>query len=386
MKRSLIISIAIIIAALGAGMYYFSKHKTVEAPAAPTPHVTAIHNAPAAEPVAEAEAPTVEIPVDKQQLMGVKLVNTARANFTHTVRTVGRVGYDEARLSTVSTKVEAWLERLYANTTGMYIKKGDRIAELYSPELIATQQEFLNALKWADEAAAKGDAALKADAERLVEAARKRLGYWDIGAAEIERLAKSRTPQRTFAITSPASGIVVARSAVQGSRMMPGEKIVDIAELSTVWVLADVYEFELADIRPGMGAELTVASYPGKVFHSKVDFIYPVLSSQTRTAKVRLVLPNPGGLLRPEMYADVTLNVPMGSRLAVPSDAIIDTGVRSIVYVEKGEGYFEPREVTRGAAAGGLVEILKGLNDGDRVAASGAFLIDSEAKLRGVVK
>ncbi len=379
MKRPALIALVILIAAAIAGSYYYMHYKkqqqAAQAPAA---------NAPAA---AEEAAPEeVDIPVEKQQLMGVKIVNATKADFTHTIRTVGRLDYDETRLATVTTKVEGWLDRLYANTTGMYIRKGGRVADLYSPELIATEREYLSALKWADEASSKNDEPMKADAGRMVEAARQRLALWDISEADIDRLTKERTPQRTFSVYSPVSGVVVARAAVQGSRVMPGEKIVDVAELSTLWALADVYEFELANIRPGMPAELTLTSYPGRVFHSKVDFIYPVLSTQTRTAKVRLVLPNPRGDLRPEMYANVEIRVPLGPRLSVPSDAVIDTGVRNVVFVDKGEGQFEPREVTTGIEAGDRVEIINGLTEGEPVAAAGAFLIDSEAKLRGVEK
>lgn len=391
MRRAGLVGIISIIILVGAGSYFFyTKKPTVPPEVAEVAHSTHASGAPAAEAITEVapeqDAPTVEIPADKQQLMGVEIVNATRADFTHTVRTVGRIGYDEARLATISTKIEAWLERLYVNTTGMYIKKGDPVAELYSPELIATQQEYLNALKWVREAEQKGDLSLLDDARRMAEASRQRLALWDIRAQDVERAARTGAPVRTFTIHSPVSGYVIARSAVQGSRMMPGDKIVDIAGLSSLWVIADVYEFELQHIKPGMPADVTVASYPGRAFPSKVDFIYPTLSAQTRTAKVRLLLSNPKGELKPEMYANVELRVPLGPRLSVPSDAVIDTGVRNIIYVDKGDGYFEPREVTRGMEANGMIEIIGGLKEGEPVAASGAFLIDSEARLRGVVK
>ena len=222
MKRYEFYILAFIIVAVTAAGSYYLTHKTqlpapvIAAPAAKAPAATApTANAPATNAVAAntAEAASdednqVEIPVEKQQLIGVKVVKASRTDFAHTVRTVGRIEYDEARLATVTTKVEGWLERLHANSTGMYIKKGDAVAELYSPELIATEREYLSALKWADEANSKNDESLKADAGRMVGAARQRLALWDITEADIDRLAKDRTPKRTFSVTSPVSGVV----------------------------------------------------------------------------------------------------------------------------------------------------------------------------------
>jgi Cu(I)/Ag(I) efflux system membrane fusion protein len=223
------------------------------------------------------------------------------------------------------------------------------------------------------------------DIDALLRVAQQKLKFWDFTDEQIKRLDEGADPLRTFTLYSPAAGYIIQKPAVQGRRFEPGEKLFDIADLSTVWVLADIYTYELPLVRVGQPARIFLSNFPGKDFHSKIDFIYPQLSGETRTAKVRFVLPNPGDLLKPQMFTNVEIRIDLGKRLAIPDDAILDTGTRKVVFVEKGEGTFEPREVTVGYRGEGLTEIIKGLKAGDRVVSSGNFLIDSEAKLRGVV-
>ena len=222
------------------------------------------------------------------------------------------------------------------------------------------------------------------DAQTMLEAAKERLRLWDISDEQIRKIETTGKPIRTLTIYSPVSGYVIQKMAVQGMRVMPGEKLFDVVDLSSVWIVADIYEYELPLIKVGQTARIGLSYFPGKEFSSRVDYIYPSLASETRTAKVRFTIPNPDGALKPQMFTNVEIKINLGNRLAVPSEAVIDTGVRQIVYVDKGEGYFEPREVTTGLKVDELVEVTGGIKAGEKVASSANFLIDSEAQLKGV--
>jgi Cu(I)/Ag(I) efflux system membrane fusion protein len=348
---------------------------------------TASQQTSAAETAGE-EVRVVEIPLDKQQLIGVKTVAVSFRQIGKVIRTVGRVDYDERKLATVNMKYEGWIEKLYADYTGMQVRKGQPLAEVYSPELLSTQQEFLNTLRWAKSTseAKEGVVAgmLNRDAEAIIDAARQRLRLWDITDEQIKSIEETGKPVRTVTLVSPADGTVVQKNAVQGMRVMPGDKLFDIADLSSVWIISDIYENELPLINPGETARISLSSLPGKELSAKIEFVYPTLSGDARTVKVRLTVPNPGGRLKPQMFTNVEIKAGMGKRLAVPDDAVLDTGTRSIVYVNKGEGNFEPREVKLGLRADGYREVLSGLKNGEQVARSATFLIDSEAQLKGV--
>jgi Cu(I)/Ag(I) efflux system membrane fusion protein len=346
------------------------------------------------EIVAEEEAPTVEIPEEGQRLIGVKTDVVAEKSMDRTIRTVGRVEYDERRIATVNTKIEGWIENLRVNYTGSYVKKGEVLAEIYSPELVAGQQEYLNILKWSRQDAGSVGAGessslnrmLAQDAEAMRQAARQRLRFFDITEAQIRKIEATGSPLRTLAVFSPVSGYVVQKSALQGMKVQPGEKLFDLVDTSTVWLVADIYEHELALVRVGQKAEITLGSFPGKVFVAAIEYVAPILSGETRTAKIRFTLDNRAGNLKPQMFANVTVKIPLGRRLVVPDAAVINTGARQLVYVEKGEGYFEPREVILGVKGEGMSEVLSGLQPGEKVASAATFLIDSEARLKGVVQ
>lgn len=335
----------------------------------------------------EQEVPTIEISPEKRQLIGVRTAPVRRENLIRKIRTVGRIEYDERRLATVNTKFEGWIERLYADYAGKYVRKGEVLAEIYSPELLATQQEFLNLLRWRASAQKGGPWAedLARDTEVMLQAARERLRLWDMSEDQIQELERTGRPIRTIKIISPATGYVVQKMAVLGMRAMPGEKLFDLADLSTVWILAEVYEHDLPYIQLGMPAKVTLSYLPGSDLSSRIDYIYPSLSPETRTTKVRLTLNNPKGFLKPQMFTNVEITVDLGPRLMIPSEAVIDTGTRQIVYVDRGEGLFEPREVKIGLRTQDVAEVIQGLAQGERVAASGAFLLDSEAQLKGVM-
>ena len=332
-----------------------------------------------------APAPTVEIPADKQKLIGLKTAVVGLQSLTKTIRTVGRIENDERNQAFINAKVEGWIEKLYINATGVTVKQGQPVAEIYSPELLATQQEFLNVLRWKKSLKEEGFGILLAqDAEAILGAARQRLRLWDISEAQIRRIEETGQPIKALTLYSPVSGQVMQKMAVQGMKIMPGEKLFEVVDLSSVWVVADIYESELPLIKVGDRAQIRLSYFPGQEFSAVIEFIYPTLSAESRTARARFTLPNPQGKLKPQMFGQVELKINLGRRLAVPGDAVIDTGPRQIVYVDKGEGNFEPREVTAGVRVEKWVEIVKGLKPGEKVAASANFLIDSEAKLKGI--
>ncbi|MFA4915785.1 MAG: efflux RND transporter periplasmic adaptor subunit [Syntrophales bacterium] len=332
------------------------------------------------------KAPAVLIPLEKQQLIGVKTVEVLIKPLGKIIRTVGRIDYDERKIATVNTKIEGWIEKLYVDYTGRRVKKGEPLVEIYSPELFSTQQEFINLVKWSNSQSTEGFGKMfSQDVQRIIEAARERLRLWDITDYQIKKIEESGKPIRTLTLYSPVSGYIIEKTALQGMRVMPGEKLFDVADLSTVWVIADIYEYDLPLVKVGVPAKIKLNYSPEKEFKSSIDYVYPALGSETRTTKVRFTIANPGEKIKPNMYTDVEIRISLGSKLAVPNDAVIDTGERQIVYVDKGEGYFEPREVILGVRGQNEVEIIKGLNAGDMVVSQANFLIDSEAKLRGVV-
>ncbi len=401
MKKQYLIGLCVAVLALVA-VGYAAKNGSGSKKAAPTP--AAEHQGhDAAKPQEQVAAkpqqqetqeehPTVEIPEDKQQMIGVKTVEVSVRDLRKIIRTVGRIENDERKMATVNAKFEGWIEKLHVDYTGRHVKKGEPLAEVYSPELVATQQEFINALKWSRQNSISGSeekrdtmkTMLSKDAYSLVEAARQRLTLWDISNDQIKTIEETGKPIRTLTLYSPVNGYVVQKMAVRGMRVMPGEKLFDIADLSTVWIVAEIYENELALVKQGQRAKISLSYFPGKEMSAVIDYVYPTLSAETRTAKVRFTLPNPGNQLKPQMFTNIEIGIPLGKKLAVPSEGVLDTGTRQVVYVDKGEGYFEPREVKTGLRVDNLVEILSGLKQGDKIASSAIFLIDSEAQLKGV--
>lgn len=341
------------------------------------------------EPANE-ETPLVEIDPERQRLIGVRVVEASVKPLRKIIRTVGRIEYDERRLATVNTKVEGWIEKLHVNYTGRFVSKGERLAEIYSPELISTQEELLSAVNWMKKAGSGiGESrsaypVITEDAVKLVEAARQRLRFWDISESQIRGIEESGQAMKTLTVFSPARGYIIQKMAIQGMRVMPGEKLFDVADLSSVWVIADIYEFELSLVGTGQKARITLSYFPGKEFISVIDYVYPALSMETKTAKIRFTVPNPDGELKPLMFTNVEIKIDLGSRLVIPEDSVIDTGTRQIVYVDAGDGYFEPRQIRIGLKSDGHLEVLDGLKSGEKVAASATFLIDSEAQLKGI--
>jgi Cu(I)/Ag(I) efflux system membrane fusion protein len=332
-------------------------------------------------PVYEGEDETpdsgVKVSAEKVQKSGVKTVVVARRVIDRAVRASGRIDVDERRVFTVAPKFEGWIERLHVNVTGQPVARGQALFEVYSPELVSAQREYAIAAKAAAEATPESRPAM----QQLAEASLARLANWNIDA-ESARSGVSRT----LTFRSPAAGVVTEKKAVQGMRFMPGEVLYQIADLSSVWVLADVPEQDIVQVKSGGKAMLRVDAYPDKSFAGRVAYIYPTLNEATRTVPVRIELANPGGLLKPAMYAQVEFEAG-GARsvLAVPASAVIDSGTRKVVVAELGEGRFEPREVRTGARGDQFVEILAGVQEGERVVAAGNFLIDSESNLKAAL-
>lgn len=325
---------------------------------------------------------TVMLSSEKQQLIGVRTTAVRRDRLTRTIRTVGRVAIDETRLSRVHTKVEGWVEEVYGDFTGKLVRKGQPLFTLYSPELVSTQEEYL--------IARRGQAALRnstyanvsESSEALLRAARQRLRLWDITEEQIQRLEETGKVQRTLTIHSPATGFIHRLDIFPQTFVKPDTVLYEIVDLSRVWVHADLYEFEAPYVRLGQPAIMRLSYAPGKEYRGRVTYIYPTVDPQTRTTKVRLEFRNPGFQLKPDMYADVELRVDYGKHVVIPSEAILDSGVRKIVYVVQDGGRFEPREVETGPAFDGQTAILRGLEPGETIVTSGNFLLDSESKLK----
>lgn len=328
--------------------------------------------------------PRAEITIDsrRQQLIGVRTVPVERRVLTATVRAVGMVRYDETRLADVNLKLEGWIRDLYVDTTGELVKAGQPLFTLYSPELLTTQNEYLLALKTRDQVRHSLLADAREHADRLVESAKQRLSLWDLPADQFDELEESRQAQTAMVFRSPATGYVIEKKALKGQHVMPGQTLYKVADLSTVWVEADVYEQELPRIRVGAPAVVTIDAYPGERFNGKVVFIYPFVGEQTRTVKVRFAFANRGTRLKPGMYANVNLETSSGRSLVVPTNALLDSGQEQIVFVAQGDGYFEPRRVNAGQRVDDAIEILEGLREGESVATGAAFFLDSESQLR----
>ena len=342
-------------------------------------------------PVYEGDEPSVEqnavtISTEKVQKLGVRTEAAMLRELVRTVRAVATIQTDERTQYTAVTKFEGWIHRLYVNATGQTVKKGDALMDVYSPELLTAQQEYLIAARGL-QAVAAADAETRAAMQRLVASALQKLRNWDIAEAELRRLQQSGEVQQYMTLRAKANGVVLAKKAVTGQRFMPGETLYEIADLSKVWLLADVFEQDLGMIHAGQSATVRVDAYPGNVFNGEVAFIYPSITPETRTAVVRIVLPNPNGLLKPAMYARVEFasSHSKDKVLTVPDSAVLDTGTRRVVLVERGAGLFEPRTVKLGFHADGYAEVLGGLRLGEAVVIKANFLIDAESNFKGAL-
>lgn len=340
-------------------------------------------------PVYEGEGDTEGIKIDPVtvQNIGVKTETVERRKLNKVIRTTGKIDFDETKVYSINTKIMGWVEKLYVDYTGKVVREGEPLLELYSPELVTTQQEYLQALRYRQQLEQSSIEEARKGAEELVQSARRRLLYWDIPEREIEELEKRGIPKKTMPFYSPVDGIVMEKMVFKGQNVMAGMELFKVADLSTVWVLADIYQYELPWVKVGQQVEIDLSYLPGKAFSGRITYIYPYLSMETKTAKVRVEVRNtPNFELKPDMYATVKIVSPVVmDGIAVPDQAIIRSGERNVVVVALGGGYFDPRDVKLGVMAGGYVQILEGLKEGEKIVTSSQFLIDSESNLKAAI-
>jgi Cu(I)/Ag(I) efflux system membrane fusion protein len=412
-KETAIVVLVLVAAALGAGYWLGSRggHETAAPPAAakdakqerrllfyrnpmglpdtspvPKKDPMGMDYIPVYEGEEAADAGSgIVIGTEKVQKLGVRTEIAALRELSRSVRASGRIEVDERRLHTVSPKFEGWIEKLHVNATGQPVGRGQPLAEVYSPELVSAQKEYAIAAQGRESLREAGPEA-QAGMKQLADSSLSRLRNWDISDEQIARLREGGEVRRTLTLRSPASGIVMEKKAVAGMRFMPGEMLYQVADLSSVWVIADVFEQDIGLVRVGQQAKVRIGAYPDKAFEGTVSYVYPRLAVETRSVPVRVELANPGGLLKPAMFASLELSAAGGAKaLAVPSSAVIDSGVRRVVLVQIREGRFEPREVKLGARSGDYVEVLEGVREGEPVVVAANFLLDAESNLKAAL-
>ena len=374
----------LVLVALSVGGYGWRRSKARSRAAAPTPIAAGAQPAPSTP--AGTRRGEVSIDPRRQQLIGVRTAKVARRPIEESVRTIGAVRYDETRLVDVNVKVEGYIRDLYVDYTGQPVRKGQPLFTLYSPDLLNTETEYLLALKTRDQMQQSIIPDARQRADDLVAAARQRLALWDLPEDDIRAIENSRRADAAVVFRSPAAGFILEKQALKGLHVVPGQTLYRIADVSTVWVEADVYENEVAAIRVGSTATVTIDAYPNEKFTGRAVYIYPYVDEKTRTNKVRFEFGNRGGRLKPGMYATVELKSGGAAGLTVPADAVLDSGTEQVVFVAQGDGIFEPRNVKIGRRLGESIQVIEGLKEGDQVASGAAFFLDSESQLRGALQ
>ena len=325
---------------------------------------------------------TVQISPEKQQLIGVKYGDVERSGGSRTIRAVGKVAFDETRIQHVHTKVEGWIDQVFVDYTGQLVSKAQPLMTIYSPDMLSSQRELLLAAKARETMKNNPLPSAFDQSQSLFQAARRRLELWDLSDAQINQVLKSGQPIKNVTLYSPIAGYVTERKAFPQLKVMPDTDLYTIVDLNRVWIMADVFEYEAPNIRVGETARVSLQALPGRIFTARINYIQPQVDPMTRTLKVRLDMENPGLTLKPDMYANVEFQVILPVQLTVPADAVLDAGERKTVFVDRGNGFFEPRQVKTGERAGNRIQILSGLNGGERIVTSGNFLIDSESQMK----
>lgn len=399
-RRNILLGIALFVLGVAAGSLIVSRYQSrkrsasiaATSPAIPPQSVPKASSPADAMPGmsdpknAQAQAPdtvpgTVMLSPGSQQLIDVRYAEVRRADMKRTLRTVGLVQMDEEKISRVHVKVAGWIDKMYLDYVGKLVKKGQPLFSLYSPDLVSTEQEYLIALK-GDEMLSQApfkDAVSGADS--ILRAARDRLQLWDVTDAQIAKLKETKQVERTTTLYSPITGFVVTRNAYSQTYVTPDTNLYEIADLSSIWVLVDIFEYEAPFVHVGQPASMQLSYLPGRTYRGRVAYVYPMLDPKTRTIKVRLEFQNPNYSLKPDMYADVQLTINYGSQIVVPSEAVLNSGTKQIVFIAKPGGYFEPREIKVGNQFNREYAVLSGLTPGEKIVASGNFLIDSESNL-----
>jgi len=387
-----IVAVLFVIAALGVAGYalrgrlFTQQGQEVQAP--PDEHAEHVMADAGQEPGASDAVPRAPVTLDirRQQLIGVRTAPVERTDEVETIRALGTVKYDETRLVDVNLKLDGWIEELLVDYTGQFVNKGQPLFTVYSPDLLTTQNEYLLALKTRDQLGQSQIPDVRESAEQLVASAHQRLELWDIPPDELKAIDDTRQARKTITFRSPVSGYVIDKQIVKGMHVAPGQSLYRVADLSRVWVEADVYEQEMSMVRVGAPAVITLDAYPGAQFKGRAVYIYPFVEERTRTIRMRFEFPNSQGRLKPGMYANVELRAPMGMSTTIPANALIDSGNRQIVFVAEADGYFQPRDVKVGKRLGDRVQILDGVKAGEQVAMAATFFLDSESQLRASVQ
>jgi len=343
---------------------------------------------PSSSPTGNGGAGVVDVAIDprRQQLIGVRTVRVARGALERTIRAAGTVRYDETRLTDVNLKLGGWITDLYVNYVGQRVARGQVLFTLFSPELLAVQNELLLGLRNRDQLTDSQASNAREFGERVVDVPRQTLLRWDVPADQVRVLEDTRQLLTAVEFRSPADGVVIEKAAVKGMHVESGKTLYRLADLSVVWIEVDFHELDLSELRVGANAEVTAEAWPGQRLSGRIVNVYPYMAEQTRTVKARVALPNRDGRLKPGMFVTVDVGVTSGDGLLVPADAVVDSGSRQIVFVAQGQGHFEPRDVTVGPRAGGQAIILAGLHEGEEVAARGTFFLDSESQMRAALE
>ena len=385
-RRAFFATAVVAIAFAGALVYYMRRPQRQSATAAQTE--TSI---PSAQPAPQqAENPTpklspVQLSPERLQRIGVKFAEVKRQAVQNEIRATGTVDVNEQRLAYVQTRFPGWIQKVFADATYQYVRKGQPLFTIYSQDLVSTEQEFLLALKNHQTLAQTQTGTASQEADWLLDAARQRLRQWNVSDSEISRLERTGEVQREITVQSPVSGYITERNALPNQFVQPETKLYTIADLSQVWVYAQVFQTDVGRLKTGNLATVSVDAYPGRTFRGRIQQILPQVDSATRTVRVRLIFENLGLLLKPGMYVNVILGVPLGSQIVIPASGVLQSGARQIAFVDHGNGYLEPREIETGSHLDENFVVLKGLRAGEHVVASANFLIDSEAQLQAAV-
>ena len=391
-SRLPLLLVAALSLALGAGLTYTIEHQAAAgehtaAPASanpePAPHPD--HAMPTGE--GSASLPRVFVSSARQQTIGVRTATVTQQSMDTTIRTVGAMAYDETRITEVHPKIAGWVEQTFVDYVGKTVRRGEPLLTIYSPELVSTQHEYLLALRAQAQLGTSSFAETRNGAAALLEATRDRLRLWDVGDAQIADIERTGQIQKTITIYSPFDGVVLARNTFAGQYITPDTATAKIADLSRIWVVAQIFEYETRVVKLGQQAEIEFPyGQSTRKLTGRITFIYPDIDPQTRRARVRIEFNNPGLELKPETYVTVVIHVAGGRQLAVPREAVIDTGALRYVIVALADGYFEPRPVEVGEPVDAFYPVLKGLTGGERIVTSAQFLIDSETNLQAAMQ
>jgi RND family efflux transporter MFP subunit len=392
LKRALFLAVTLslaLAAALGYVLYHRDGHVEASSDAEP---VVASGPGTAASAVPSSTATTdaaslspVQLSPQRLQEIGVTTALVAMKETSSEIEAPGNVAIDEQRLSSVQTRIPGWIRTVFANATDQHVNKGQRLFTIYSPDLVSTEQEVLLAKQNQSKSTEHMHGTAANEGNWLLQAAEERLRRFDVPDTEIARIEQTGSVEREIAIESPASGFIIERNVLPNSYVQPETKLYTIADLSSVWVYANVPQIDAGRLKPGDRAAITVDAYPGRVFNGRIDQVLPDVDLTTRTVRVRLAFSNPGTVLKPGMFVDVKISAPLGRQLVIPASGVLEAGNRQIAFIDRGQGYLEPREIETGPRLDDSIVVRKGLKAGDRIVSSAAFLVDSDAQLQSAI-